>query len=120
MIHDVAHSLVSLIGDMGYWGIFLLMFLESTFFPFPSEIVMIPAGYLAYQGELNLYLVVIVGILGSLGGALLNYYLALRFGRTFILRYGKYFFIKETTLDTLESFFKKHGELSTFKKMRHS
>ena len=114
MIHDIADSLVSLIGDIGYLGIFLLMFLESTFFPFPSEIVMIPAGYLAYQGELNVYLVVIVGIIGSLGGALLNYYLALRFGRTFILRYGKYFFIKEETLDKLESFFTTHGEVSTF------
>lgn len=114
MIHDIAQSLVSLIGDMGYWGIFLLMFIESTFFPFPSEIVMIPAGYLAYKGELNLYLVVIAGILGSLGGALLNYYLALHFGRKFILRYGKYFFIKEATLDKLEQFFTKHGEVSTF------
>jgi len=99
---------------MGYWGIFLLMFLESTFFPFPSEIIMIPAGYLAYQGEMNVYLVILVGIFGSVAGALFNYYLAMHFGRAFILRYGKYFFIKEETLDKLEAFFIKHGELSTF------
>ena len=114
MIHDIANTIVSYVGDMGYWGIFLLMFLESTFFPFPSEIIMIPAGYLAYKGEMNLYLVVIMGILGSIGGALLNYYLAKSFGRAFILKYGKYFFIKEETLDKLESFFGKHGEISTF------
>jgi len=114
MIHDIAATIVSYIGDMGYWGIFLLMFLESTFFPFPSEIIMIPAGYLAYQGEMNVYLVVLVGILGSVVGALFNYYLAMHFGRAFILRYGKYFFIKEETLDKLEAFFIKHGELSTF------
>ena len=114
MIHDIANTIVSYIGDMGYLGIFLLMFLESTFFPFPSEIVMIPAGYLAYKGEMNIYIIVLVGILGSVGGALLNYYLALLFGRKFILKYGKYFFIKEETLDKLESFFSKHGELSTF------
>ena len=114
MIHEIANSIVSYIGDMGYWGIFLLMFLESTFFPFPSEIIMIPAGYLAYKGEMNLYMVVLMGILGSVGGALLNYYLAKSFGRAFILRYGKYFFIKEKTLDKLESFFAKHGEISTF------
>ncbi len=114
MIHDIATTIVSYIGDMGYWGIFLLMFLESTFFPFPSEIIMIPAGYLAYQGEMNLYLVIFVGILGSLGGALLNYYLAMIFGRKFILKYGKYFFIKEKTLSKLDSFFVKHGEISTF------
>ena len=114
MIHDIANIIVFYVGDMGYWGIFLLMFLESTFFPFPSEIIMIPAGYLAYKGEMNLYIVVLMGILGSVGGALLNYYLAKSFGRAFILRYGKYFFIKEQTLDKLESFFAKHGEVSTF------
>jgi membrane protein DedA with SNARE-associated domain len=114
MLHNIAVTLVQYIGDMGYWGIFLLMFLESTFFPFPSEIIMIPAGYLAYKGEMNLYLVVIVGILGSVGGALFNYYLAMHFGRKFLLKYGKYFFIKEETLDKLEAFFTKHGELSTF------
>ncbi len=114
MIHEIANTIVGYIGDMGYWGIFLLMFLESTFFPFPSEIIMIPAGYLAYKGEMNVYIVVLVGILGSVGGALFNYYLAMHFGRKFILKYGKYFFIKEATLDKLEAFFTKHGELSTF------
>jgi len=114
MLHNIAVTLVQYIGDMGYWGIFLLMFLESTFFPFPSEIIMIPAGYLAYKGEMNLYFVVLVGIFGSVGGALFNYYLAMHFGRKFLLKYGKYFFIKEETLDKLEAFFTKHGELSTF------
>ena len=114
MIHEIAETIVQYIGDMGYWGIFLLMFLESTFFPFPSEIIMIPAGYLAYKGEMNVYIVVLVGILGSVAGALFNYYLAMHFGRKFILKYGKYFFIKEETLDKLEAFFTKHGDLSTF------
>ncbi|AKF24110.1 membrane protein [Sulfurovum lithotrophicum] len=114
MIHEIAATLVETIGGMGYWGIFLLMFLESTFFPFPSEIIMIPAGYLAYKGEMNVYLVVLIGILGSVGGALFNYYLAMHFGRRFLLKYGKYFFIKAETLDRLEAFFAKHGELSTF------
>ncbi|MEA3457004.1 MAG: DedA family protein [Campylobacterota bacterium] len=114
MIHEIADTIVGYIGDMGYMGIFLLMFLESTFFPFPSEIIMIPAGYLAFKGEMNVYMVVLAGILGSVGGALFNYYLAMHFGRKFILKYGKYFFIKEETLDKLEAFFTKHGELSTF------
>ena len=114
MLHEIAQTIVEYIGHMGYWGIFLLMFLESTFFPFPSEIIMIPAGYLAFKGEMNVYIVVLVGILGSVGGALFNYYLAMHFGRKFLLKYGKYFFIKEETLDKLEAFFSKHGELSTF------
>jgi len=114
MIHEIAAFLVDKIGDMGYLGIFLLMFLESTFFPFPSEIIMIPAGYLAYKGEMSLSLVVFFGIVGSVAGALFNYYLALHFGRTFLLKYGRYFFIKPETLEKLEAFFQKHGELSTF------
>ncbi len=114
MIHDIANTIVSYIGDWGYIGIFLLMFLESTFFPFPSEIIMIPAGYLAYQGEMNIYIIVLVGILGSLAGALLNYYLAVTLGRKFLIKYGKYFFIKEQTLTKLDTFFAKHGEISTF------
>ncbi|HIQ46486.1 MAG TPA: DedA family protein [Sulfurovum sp.] len=114
MIHEIANTIVSYIGDMGYWGIFLLMFLESTFFPFPSEIIMIPAGYLAFKGEMNIYLVILIGIAGSLGGALLNYYLARSLGRKLILKFGKYVFIKEKTLDKLDTFFAKHGEISTF------
>jgi len=114
MLHEIAATLVEAIGSMGYWGIFLLMFLESTFFPFPSEIIMIPAGYLAYKGEMNVYLVVLIGIVGSVGGALFNYYIAMHFGRRFLLKYGKYFFVKAETLDKLEDFFARHGELSTF------
>jgi len=114
MLHDIALYLVDKVGDLGYFGIFLLMFLESTFFPFPSEVIMIPAGYLAYKGEMNLVMVIVVGILGSVAGALFNYYLARHFGRAFLLRYGKYMLIKPQTLEKLEAFFRKHGELSTF------
>ncbi|MCD6653932.1 MAG: DedA family protein [Sulfurovum sp.] len=114
MIHNIADTLVAVIGEWGYLGIFLLMFIESTFFPFPSEVVMIPAGYLAHKGEMNLYLIVLAGIAGSVTGALFNYYIALWFGRSFFIKYGKYMFIKTETLEKLENFFHKHGELSTF------
>jgi membrane protein DedA with SNARE-associated domain len=114
MLHDIAQTIVGYIGDIGYLGIFLLMFLESTFFPFPSEIVMIPAGYLAYKGEMSLTMVIAMGTLGSIAGALFNYYLAIYVGRKFILRYGKYFFVSPETMEKLERFFKAHGEISTF------
>src|SRR5574344_895255 len=91
-----------------------MMFLESSFFPFPSEVVMIPAGYLAYKGEMNIYFVIFFGILGSLAGALFNYYLAIKFGRAFLIKYGRYFFIKEQTIIKMEEFFKNHGHISTF------
>ncbi len=114
MIHEIADTIIQSIGSIGYIGIFFLMFLESSFFPFPSEVVMIPAGYLAFKGEMNIYLAILAGILGSVAGAVFNYYLAMKFGRTFLLKYGRYFFLKEESLDKLELFFAKHGEISTF------
>lgn len=114
MLHEIIDFIVKTVGDLGYWGIFMMMFLESSFFPFPSEVVMIPAGYLAYKGEMNLFLAVFAGIAGSLAGAVFNYFLAMRFGRVFIQRYGKYVLIKEETLQKMEDFFAKHGHISTF------
>ena len=69
--------------DYGYFAIFFFMVIESSFVPFPSEIVMIPAGYFASQGKLNLFLSILIGALGSLVGAWINYFLALKFGRPF-------------------------------------
>ena len=114
MLQEIVDFIVNTVGDLGYIGIFIMMFLESSFFPFPSEVVMVPAGYLAYKGEMNLTLVIFFGILGSLGGALLNYFLAIKFGRAFLIKYGKYFFIKPHTIDKMEEFFDKHGHISTF------
>ncbi len=106
---SIVNFLVTSIGILGYGGIFILMFLESSFFPFPSEIVMIPAGYLAYQGKMNLVLVIVTGILGSIAGAWLNYFLADKFGRKLLLK-----FLKEHHLKMVERFFEKHGHISTF------
>ncbi len=113
-MQEIVNFLVESIGSLGYLGIFVLMFLESSFFPFPSEVVMIPAGYLSYKGEMNIFLAVFFGILGSVAGALFNYFLASKFGRAFLLKYGKYIFVKEETLLKLEDFFEKHGHISTF------
>ena len=114
MIRELAQGLVDLIFDWGYLGIFLLMAVESSFIPFPSEIVMIPAGYLAAEGKMSISLVMISGIGGSLLGAFINYYLALLLGRKILKKYGKYFFIKESALEKMDSFFAKHGAISTF------
>ena len=114
MLASIVNFIVETVGSLGYIGIFIMMFLESSFFPFPSEVVMIPAGYLAYKGEMNIYIAIVVGIFGSLAGALFNYYLAVKFGRKFLIKYGKYFFIKEPTIVKMEEFFKSHGHISTF------
>ncbi len=114
MLADIVKFIVDTVADWGYFGIFAMMFLESSFFPFPSEVAMIPAGYLAAEGKMNLFAAIATGTAGSLSGALFNYYLAVHFGRSFLIRYGKYFFITEETIDKVERFFKEHGHISTF------
>jgi membrane protein DedA with SNARE-associated domain len=118
MFHELVGSIVDIVSQLGYIGIFILMFLESSFFPFPSEVVMIPAGYLVSQGKMNMVLVIFSGVAGSLAGAVFNYIFALKFGRTILnkygAKYGKYFFIKEDTLPKMEKFFANHGHISTF------
>ena len=114
MLHSIVDFLVQTIGAWGYTGIFCLMFLESSFFPFPSEVVMIPAGYLAYKGEMSLVGALLAGTGGSLAGALFNYYLSVKLGRKLLLKYGHYVWFGEDKLEKLEAFFYKHGEISTF------
>ena len=114
MLRELAQELVDLIFDWGYVGIFIMMAIESSFIPFPSEIVLIPAGYLASQGEMSISLVFLSALSGSMVGAFVNYYLAFSLGRKILIRYGKYFFIKESALVKMESFFEKHGAISTF------
>ncbi|WP_457745421.1 DedA family protein [Sulfurimonas sp.] len=114
MIKELAQELVTLIFDWGYVGIFIMMAIESSFIPFPSEIVLIPAGYLASKGEMGLMPIMLSALGGSLLGAFVNYYLAITLGRKFLLRFGKYFFISEEALLKMEAYFKKHGHISTF------
>ncbi len=106
--------LVKTVMELGYPGIVLLMALESSFFPFPSEAVMIPAGYLAEIGKMNLYLAILFGLIGSLIGALFNYYISYKLGLPFLRKYGKYFLIPEKTLENMERLFDKHGDIITF------
>lgn len=114
MLEQAVHAIVDAVAQFGYLGVFLMMFLESTFFPIPSELVMIPAGYLAYKGEMSFWVLQILGVAGSIGGALFNYYFAKTVGRGFIIRFKRYLLIDEKTLVKLEGFFKNHGHISTF------
>jgi len=114
MLHELAQLLVNQIFDWGYLGIFIMMAIESSFIPFPSELVLIPAGYLVSQGQMNIGLIMLSALGGSLVGAFINYYLALTLGRKILIKYGKYFFIKEEALLKMEDFFSKHGHISTF------
>ncbi|GHS95573.1 membrane protein [Synergistales bacterium] len=113
LLKSVTGWLTDTIGKMGYTGIVALMFLESSFFPFPSEVVLPPAGYLAWKGEMSFTAVLAAGIAGSILGALFNYWFALRFGRPFLLKYGKYFFVSEESLQKADLFFARHGHIGT-------
>jgi membrane protein DedA with SNARE-associated domain len=118
LLQNIASWLVSLVGTSGYSGIFILMAIESSFVPFPSEIVMIPAGYLVFQGKMSWIFALSAGILGSVLGALINYYLALKLGRKAIDKlvssYGRLFFISPESIDKSEKFFDNHGKITTF------
>jgi membrane protein DedA with SNARE-associated domain len=111
---QAVHWITETIFALGYPGIVALMALESSFFPFPSEVVLPPAGYLAAQGRMNAWIALGAGIFGSLIGAVFNYVVAVRLGRPLLHRYGRYLLIKESSLDRAEAYFRSHGEISTF------
>lgn len=113
-MHEIVQWLLDTIGTMGYPGIFLLMTMESSIIPVPSELVMPPAGYLAYQGKMSMAVAILCGTVGSLAGAYANYYASHYLGRPLILKYGKYVLIPPDKFERVEKFFLKHGEISTF------
>ncbi len=107
------------------WGpvwVLVFMTVESSFIPFPSEVVMIPAGFMAARGEFfpsdpvwsALALAVLCGVVGSLLGAWLNYLISLKLGRPFLHRWGRYFFLPPDKLDRAETLFRQYGEVTTF------
>ena len=114
MLSQLVNWIVGIVGQWGYPGIVIMMFLESSCFPFPSEVVVPPAAYLAANGQMNLALVIICGILGSLLGAVFNYVLAMKVGRPFFEKYGKYLLVSRKSLDKADLFFQRHGHVSTF------
>lgn len=106
--------LVEVIGKLGYPGILILMAMESSIIPVPSELVMPPAGYLAHRGEMNLWLAVLCGTVGSLIGSYINYFVSQIVGRPLIIKYGKYIGMSQRRLEKVEKYFEDHGEISVF------
>ncbi len=113
-MQDLITWLLNTLNALGYPGIFALMAMESSVIPVPSELVMPPAGYLAHQGEMNIWVVILMGTLGSLVGAYANYFVSRWLGRPLVLKYGKYVWITEKKFAKVEHFFLRHGEISTF------
>lgn len=113
-MHELIHWLLETIGSLGYPGIFLLMAMESSVIPVPSELVMPPAGYLVHQGRMDWLPAILSGSLGSLAGAYANYFASRFLGRPLILKYGRYVLIPPDKFQRVEQFFLQHGEISTF------
>jgi len=100
------HLLLNFVDAIGYVGLYVYMFLVGTFIPVPSELVLIPNGYLASMGEKSYILLLLFGSLGSLSGAIFNYYFALYVAKKFLR--GK------RILGKVTRFFKRHGKISVF------
>jgi len=118
LFSQLIEILLRIINELGYLGIFLGMALESSFFPFPSEIILIPAGALVAKGEMVFILVFLAGLSGSLLGASINFFLAFYLGRSVIeilvSKYNRLFLINTKTLKKTDDYFKKHGDITTF------
>ena len=112
-------SIISHFAGWGYLGIIILMAIESSFVPLPSELIIPPAGYLASTGNMNIWLIILSGAAGSIVGALFNYFLARHLGSPLVhrlarSRWAKYFLINPEKLAHAEQYFKDNGRSSTF------
>jgi membrane protein DedA with SNARE-associated domain len=110
----LASIVISVIEATGYWGVVLLMAIESACVPLPSELIMPFAGYLISQGKMNLYLAATAGAFGCNVGSVVAYEVGKRGGRPFVLRYGKYLLIGADELDAADRFFVRWGSAAVF------
>jgi membrane protein DedA with SNARE-associated domain len=114
MILHILEFITQLIASWGYAGIFITMTLESALIPIPSEAVIPFAGFLAYMGEMNIWLIVLVSSLANLTGSIIAYVIGKYLGRGFVARYGKYVLLNMEHLKLVEGWFEKYGSLTVF------
>ena len=110
----VLRAITDVIAAMGYWGIGIGMAIESANIPLPSEVILPFGGYLVSTGQLEFYRTVMAGTVGGTGGSALSYYLGLRGGRPFLLRYGRYFGFSMKHLALADRWFEHYGEATVF------
>lgn len=114
MLHEFVKWCFQCVHDWGYTGIVLLMAMESSIFPVPSEIVMPPAAFWAAQGKLDFWLVVLAGTVGSYIGSAISYWVALWVGRPIVERYGKFFLMPPAKIALAEQWAKDYGMMGVF------
>ena len=114
LLTTISSFIIGIISDFGYFGITLLMALESACIPIPSEVIMPFSGYLVFTDRFAFWLVVFAGTIGNLFGSIIAYFVGLKGGRPLIEKYGKYILINRHELEWAENWFKKYGNISVF------
>jgi membrane protein DedA with SNARE-associated domain len=114
ILRPLVEFITSVISSLGYGGIFFLMILESALIPIPSEIIMPFSGFLVSTGKLGSVAVILAGSLGNLVGSVITYYLGIRLGRAFLIKYGKYILFRVHHLVWTEQLFQKYGDKISF------
>jgi membrane protein DedA with SNARE-associated domain len=119
MMIDFFNFFLNITQDLGYWGIIVLMTIESSFIPMPSEIIIPPAAYLSSLGKMNIFLIIIAGIIGSVLGAIFNYSLGYYLGRPIIYklsnhRFSRFLLINPEKLIKAEKYFLDNSITATF------
>ncbi len=114
MLHNIIRIWFEWVYHWGYLGVFILMVMESSLIPVPSELVMAPAAFWASQGKLNFGMVVLMGTLGGFVGSALSYLLGKTLGRGFVERYGRYFGCPPEKLSTAERMIQAYGHWGVF------
>ena len=109
MLASFAHAVQNIVNDLGYPGLFLLVVLESTLVPVPSLLVFPFAGFLAHQGVFSLPVILVLNTVGALTGSALSYWVGVKGGKPFLLRYGKYFFVNAADIEKTHRFFETYG-----------
>lgn len=114
MLHSLMRMWFGLVDQWGYAGVFLMMAIESTVFPLPSEVVIPPAAYYAEQGRFHFWGIVLAATLGSWAGAAVSYWVARKLGRPLILRYGRYVFVPEKKWLLAEGWINRYSSAGIF------
>jgi membrane protein DedA with SNARE-associated domain len=114
IIEALSAFIIFVISALGYWGVVLLMAIESACIPLPSEVIMPFSGYLVYTGRFNLWWVSVAGAVGCVLGSLVAYWVGMYGGRPLIEKYGRFLLISRRDLDLADRWFARYGEIIVF------
>lgn len=110
MLKAVVEAIQHFVQSVGYPGLFVLIMLESTLVPIPSELVMPFAGYLAHTGEFSLAVILIINSVAALVGSALCYWIGVAGGKPLLLKYGKFIGVRRKDIERTETYFSRHGK----------